>query len=61
MTGGGPLNSTMFTALYIYKNAFEYSRVGFAAAISGILFVINAALAIVIFGSSKFWVNYHIE
>lgn len=61
MTGGGPLNSTMFTALYIYKNAFEYSRVGFAAAISGILFVINAALAIVIFWSSKFWVNYHIE
>ncbi len=42
MTGGGPLNSTMFTALYIYKNAFEYSRVGFAAAVSGILFLINA-------------------
>jgi len=61
MTGGGPLNSTMFTALYIYKNAFEYSRVGFAAALSGILFVINAALAIVIFWSSKFWVSYYIE
>lgn len=61
MTGGGPLNSTMFTALYIYKNAFEYSRVGFAAAISGILFLVNAALAIVTFWSSKYWVNYHLE
>src|ERR1700726_1104856 len=61
MTGGGPLNSTMFTALYIYKNAFEYSRVGFAAALSGILFVINAALAVFTFWSSKFWVNYSIE
>jgi len=61
MTGGGPLNSTMFTALYIYKNAFEYSRVGFAAAISGILFLINAALAIITFWSAKYWVNYHLE
>jgi multiple sugar transport system permease protein len=61
MTGGGPLNSTMFTALYIYKNAFEYSRVGFAATISGILFAINAALAVVTFWSSKYWVNYTVE
>ena len=61
MTGGGPLNSTMFTALYIYKNAFEYSRVGLAAAVSGILFVINAILAVSIFWSSKYWVNYHLE
>jgi hypothetical protein len=49
MTEGGPLNSTMFTALYIYKNAFEYNQVGLAAAVSGILFIINATLAIVIF------------
>jgi multiple sugar transport system permease protein len=61
MTDGGPLNSTMFTALYIYKDAFEYSRVGFAATVSGILFAINAALAVVTFWSSKYWVNYSIE
>jgi multiple sugar transport system permease protein len=61
MTGGGPLNSTMFTALYIYKNAFEYSRVGLAAAVSGVLFLLNAALAIGTFWSSKYWVNYHLE
>ncbi|HZC36028.1 MAG TPA: sugar ABC transporter permease [Chthoniobacterales bacterium] len=61
MTGGGPLNSTMFTALYIYKNAFEYSRVGLAAAVSGILFVINIVLAVTTFWSSKYWVNYHLE
>jgi multiple sugar transport system permease protein len=61
MTGGGPLNSTMFTVLYIYKNAFEYSRVGLAAAVSGILFFINVVLAIATFWSSKYWVNYHLE
>ena len=61
MTGGGPLNSTMFTALYIYKNAFEYGRVGFAAAVSGLLFLINATFAIIVFWSSRYWVNYHLE
>jgi multiple sugar transport system permease protein len=61
MTDGGPLNSTMFTALYIYKNAFEYSRVGFAAAVSGLLFLINAALAIITFWSARYWVNYHLD
>ena len=61
MTNGGPLNSTMFTALYIYKNAFEYSQVGLAAAVSGILFIINVVLALTIFWSSKYWVNYHLE
>jgi multiple sugar transport system permease protein len=61
MTDGGPLNSTLFTALYIYKNAFEYSRFGFAASISGVLFILNAVLAILIFWSSKFWVHYKLE
>jgi multiple sugar transport system permease protein len=61
MTDGGPLNSTMFTALYIYKNAFEYGRVGFAAAVSGLLFLINATVAVLTFWSSKYWVNYNIE
>ncbi len=61
MTQGGPLNSTTFIALYIYNSAFKYSRFGFAAALSGILFLINALLAITIFRSSKLWVNYHVE
>ncbi len=61
MTDGGPLNSTMFTALYIYKNAFEYSRVGFAAAVSGLLFLINATFAVITFWSSRYWVNYDLE
>jgi multiple sugar transport system permease protein len=61
MTDGGPLNSTMFTALYIYKNAFEYSRFGFAAAVSGLLFLVNVGLAIATFRSARFWVHYRLE
>jgi len=31
MTGGGPLNSTLSAMLYIYKQAFEYYHMGYAA------------------------------
>ncbi len=60
MTGGGPLNATMFNALYIYKNAFEYSRMGYAAAMSGTLFIINVVLAVLVFWSSRYWVHYEV-
>jgi len=37
MTGGGPLNSTLSTVLYIYKQGFFYYRMGYAATL-GIVF-----------------------
>ncbi|MDE1547647.1 carbohydrate ABC transporter permease [Jeotgalibaca caeni] len=40
MTDGGPLNSTMSIALFIYKNGFQFNNFGYAAAGSMILFVI---------------------
>lgn len=42
MTAGGPLNSTLSTVLYIYKQAFSFYKMGYAA-------TIGFALAIVIF------------
>jgi multiple sugar transport system permease protein len=60
MTGGGPLNATMFNALYIYTNAFEYSRMGYAAAMSGTLFVINVVLAVLVYWSARYWVHYEV-
>ena len=33
MTGGGPLNSTLSAVLYIYKQAFTYYHMGYAAAL----------------------------
>jgi ABC-type sugar transport system permease subunit len=31
MTGGGPMNSTLSAVLYIYKQAFDFYRMGYAA------------------------------
>ncbi|MNO18915.1 Lactose transport system permease protein LacF [compost metagenome] len=38
MTKGGPLDGTMSVALFIYNNGFQYSKFGYAAAGSFILF-----------------------
>ncbi len=34
MTGGGPLNSTLSAMLYIYKQAFFFNRLGYAATLA---------------------------
>ncbi|WP_022795952.1 carbohydrate ABC transporter permease [Bavariicoccus seileri] len=39
MTDGGPLQSTLSIALFIYQNGFQYSKFGYAAAGSFVLFI----------------------
>ncbi len=47
LTGGGPLNSSLTSVLYIYQNAFEKSgKMGYAAALSFLLFVMILLLSI---------------
>jgi multiple sugar transport system permease protein len=58
MTRGGPLDSTLFYALLIYRNAFFYFKMGFASAMSWILFLIVLVLTLVLFRSSDRWVYY---
>ncbi len=45
MTSGGPNNSTMFYALYLYNNAFKYHKMGKACAMAWILFIIIMVLS----------------
>lgn len=47
MTGGGPLNSTLSAILYIYKQAFEYYHMGYAATL-GLFFAAIIMLVVVI-------------
>ena len=35
MTAGGPENSTLFYAYYLFKQAFQYFRMGYATAWHG--------------------------
>jgi multiple sugar transport system permease protein len=49
MTGGGPLDSTTSIALFIYRNGFQLSKFGYAAAGSMILFVIVIIVTLIQF------------
>lgn len=60
ITGGGPMNSTLFYVLYLYQQAFQYFHMGYAAALSVILLIIIALCSGFIFLTSKFWVNYDV-
>jgi multiple sugar transport system permease protein len=58
MTKGGPEDATLFMVLYIYRNAFEYSRIGYAATLSWVLFLVIVVLTILQFRLSGRWVYY---
>jgi len=58
MTNGGPQNSTLFVVLYIYRNAFQQFKMGYAAALAWVLFLIIMALTVLQFAVSRRWVYY---
>ncbi|MGI6208393.1 MAG: carbohydrate ABC transporter permease [Anaerolineae bacterium] len=58
MTGGGPNNATLFYVLELYRNAFQYFRMGYASAMAWVLFVIILLLTLLVFQSSPMWVHY---
>lgn len=47
LTGGGPANSSLTLAMYLYQNAFSFGQFGQAAAISYAIFAITLAAALV--------------
>jgi multiple sugar transport system permease protein len=61
LTEGGPLGSTYFFAMYIYETAFRFHDMGYAAAMSWIMFVIVLALSMLVLRSSSAWVHYEGE
>lgn len=57
-TNGGPLDSTLFLVLHIYRQAFEFFHMGYAAALAWVLFAIVLVLTLLLMRSQKFWVFY---
>ena len=55
-SGGGPNNSTMLYALYVYNQAFKYNDMGYACAMSWFMLVVMGLITFIIFKTSKFWV-----
>jgi multiple sugar transport system permease protein len=58
MTGGGPARSTYFFTMYLYDNAFNYLKMGYASAMAWIQLLIVLALTALAAWSGKRWVHY---
>jgi len=58
LTEGGPRNSTLTLPLYIYRNAFEFQKLGYAAALSVVLILLTLALTLVQVALARRWVFY---
>lgn len=61
MTNGGPANSTLFYALYLFQNAFQFFRMGEACAMAWILFALSVGATWLVFKTSMRWVYYEGE
>jgi multiple sugar transport system permease protein len=58
MTGGGPARATYFYTMYLYDNAFNFLRMGYASAMAWVQLFIILCLTGFAFWSSKRWVHY---
>jgi multiple sugar transport system permease protein len=55
---GGPLNSTLFYTLYVYKQGFGLLHMGYASAMAWILLIAIAGFSALAFLTSRYWVFY---
>jgi len=53
MTKGGPSNATRVIALFIYENAFNFNKMGYASALSVILFFLLLIISLVQLRTSR--------
>jgi len=58
MTDGGPKDATLFFLLYLYRNAFQQYKMGYASALAWVLFFYIMALTLLFLRSSSSWVYY---
>lgn len=61
ITDGGPLKSTYVLGMKLYKEGFSYFKMGYASAISWIIFLIIMVVTLLLFRSSSGWVHYEDE
>ena len=57
-TTGSPLGSTLMYVVHIYSNAFRYFSMGYASALSVLLFLAVVAMTLLVFSTARHWVHY---
>jgi multiple sugar transport system permease protein len=57
MTRGGPAGATQVYAMYVFQNAFQYGRMGYASALAWIQFLVVAGLTLVVLRLGRRWME----
>jgi multiple sugar transport system permease protein len=57
LTKGGPNNATLLLSVYLYNNAFQYLKMGYASAIAWVIFAIILLFTLLVFRSARAWVH----
>jgi multiple sugar transport system permease protein len=58
LSNGGPGDSSTTIALYIYKTAFSFFKMGYASALAWLLSIVLIVLLVVQWRNQSKWVNY---
>ena len=53
ITGGGPLKGTYTLGMLIYDQMFKYREMGYANALSWVMFILIAVVVVAAFGFTK--------
>lgn len=61
VTGGAPLDTTLFYSLYIFLRAFRNFQMGYGAAMAWVLLLVIAFFTALAFRSSRYWVHYEAQ
>ncbi len=58
ITRGGPIKATYLYGMMLYENGFQYYKMGYACALSWVLFAIIIVMTMLVFKSSPYWIHY---
>lgn len=58
ITQGGPVKSTYLFSMLIYDNGFKFTKMGYASALSWLMFVVIIILTTIVFRTSRYWTHY---
>ncbi|WP_418884612.1 carbohydrate ABC transporter permease [Blautia argi] len=56
ITDGKPMDSTLFYAVYMYRQAFSFNHAGYASAMAWIMLLFIGLLTLLLFKTKKYWV-----
>ena len=56
ITQGKPMDSTLFYAVYMYQQSFNYNSAGYASAMAWTMLLFIGLLTLILFKTKRFWV-----